>query len=305
METVIKNINANKPIITCMIITYNHEKTIRQAIESVLCQKTKHSFIINIEDDCSTDNTQLICHDFKEKYPHIINYSPKKKNIGVVENIYNGIKKINTKYFAILEGDDYWCDDSKLDVQINIMNSDHKISICGHNTEIIDQKLNRSMMFDHKKYNYKKYFELTKNNLTKDFIKIHPSSRVFRTSVIDFNQIKYKESLVWDSNLYWYFLSKGNLFYVNKSMSVYRCNGKGIYSGLSKKKQRIMHILNILIINKELEFKYNKMFMKKLFKKKYISLLPISLIEKLLIIFKIKYSLWNYEKIINKIKLII
>ena len=32
METVIKNINANKPIITCMIITYNHEKTIRQAI---------------------------------------------------------------------------------------------------------------------------------------------------------------------------------------------------------------------------------------------------------------------------------
>ena len=74
------------------------------------------------------------------------------------------------------------------------------------------------------------------------------------------------------------------------------------YIGLSKK-QRIMHILNILIINKELEFKYNKMFMKN-YLKKYINL-SISLIEKLLIIFKIKYSLWNYEKIINKIKLII
>ena len=118
-------------IITCMIITYNHKKWCSSfnRISCIPKNKNIHSSSI------LRMIVQLIKHTINMHFKKISSYyklHPKEeKNIGVVENIYNGIKKINTKYFAILEGDDYWCDDSKLDVQINIMNSDHKISICG------------------------------------------------------------------------------------------------------------------------------------------------------------------------------
>ena len=56
-------------ICTVLLISYNHEKYITRALDSILSQKTKYNYIIKIFDDASKDNTKDIIRAYKEKYP--------------------------------------------------------------------------------------------------------------------------------------------------------------------------------------------------------------------------------------------
>ena len=105
---------STKPLLTVLLITYNHKEYIEKSIKSVLEQKTDFNFLIRILDDCSTDGTSDIVKHYEKQYPEKIQHILRKKNIGVVDNIYEGLKSISTNYFAELEGDDYWCDENKL-----------------------------------------------------------------------------------------------------------------------------------------------------------------------------------------------
>ena len=58
-----------KPLLTALIVTYNHKNHISKAIESVLAQKTNFDFQIWILDDCSTDGTSDIAREYANKYP--------------------------------------------------------------------------------------------------------------------------------------------------------------------------------------------------------------------------------------------
>ncbi len=59
-------------MVSVSMITYNHEKFIAEAIESVVSQKTTFPFELVIGEDLSTDNTRAICIDMHQKYPDII-----------------------------------------------------------------------------------------------------------------------------------------------------------------------------------------------------------------------------------------
>src|SRR5665648_1210229 len=100
-----------RPLISICCITYNHEKYISEAIESLLKQETNFPFEIIIHDDASTDNTAKIIREFEKKYPDII------KPIYQKENQHSKGKKVafecvfpnvNGRFLAVCEGDDYW-----------------------------------------------------------------------------------------------------------------------------------------------------------------------------------------------------
>src|SRR5882757_1263123 len=71
-----------QPKVSVMLITYNHEKYIAQALESVLMQETDFDFEINVIEDCSTDRTQEIVMRYVRQYPDIVKPFFNKKNIG-------------------------------------------------------------------------------------------------------------------------------------------------------------------------------------------------------------------------------
>ena len=56
------------PLLSVCLITYNHEKYIRQAIEGVVCQKVNFEWELIIADDFSTDSTRTILKEYQEKY---------------------------------------------------------------------------------------------------------------------------------------------------------------------------------------------------------------------------------------------
>jgi len=111
-----------------LIVTYFHEKYIRQALESVLCQKTTDQYEILIGDDGSTDGTLKILEEYSKQYPFIHVFAHENK--GLSENIYMLLKKAQGRYIAILEGDDYWIDEYKLEKQKNIIETNDCIATC-------------------------------------------------------------------------------------------------------------------------------------------------------------------------------
>lgn len=134
-----------KPLIAICIVCYNQEQYISECIESVLMQKTEFPYKIYIGDDCSTDDTNRICISYKNKYPDKIELIRNEKNLGLVGNTINVLEKIaqdGIKYIAMLDGDDYWINDLKLQIQCGFLekNSDFGL-VYGISWELKNSKL--------------------------------------------------------------------------------------------------------------------------------------------------------------------
>ena len=127
--------------VSVLCTVYNHEKYIRKCIEGFVKQKTDFKYEVLIHDDCSTDHSLQIIEQYAKKYPDIIKVVSEKENqYSKRINISNTIlfPKSIGKYIAVCEGDDYWCDDKKLQKQFDFMELNPNVSLCAHNTIIHD-----------------------------------------------------------------------------------------------------------------------------------------------------------------------
>ena len=73
--------------LSVIIISYNQEKYISEAIESVINQKTNFKYEILVSDDCSKDKTQEIIEKYEKKYPNLVKNIKHKKNLGGTGNL--------------------------------------------------------------------------------------------------------------------------------------------------------------------------------------------------------------------------
>lgn len=106
-------------MIAVCIVTYNHEPFIAQAIESVLAQVCDEPIRVYIGDDASTDGTQAVCERLEAADERIV-YVRREKNTGLVANtidLYRRIVADGAEYIAMLDGDDYWTDTYKLQLE--------------------------------------------------------------------------------------------------------------------------------------------------------------------------------------------
>lgn len=113
--------------------TYNQEKYISRTLESLVSQKTNFKFEILVHDDCSTDRTTEIVKKYVKMYPQLIIPIYEKQNQYKMGNDIFGnicIPKARGKYIAICEGDDFWIDDQKLQIQFDALERKPEISMC-------------------------------------------------------------------------------------------------------------------------------------------------------------------------------
>ncbi|WP_435353964.1 glycosyltransferase family 2 protein [Emticicia sp. SJ17W-69] len=128
----------NEIKVSVLILTYNHEKFIKKAIESVLNQKTDFEFELIIADDNSTDTTQNIIIETLASIATTskVRYIRNAENLGVMRSWRNIHNMICGQYFAICEGDDYWIDELKLQKQVDFLDTNQSFSICFHNVKV-------------------------------------------------------------------------------------------------------------------------------------------------------------------------
>ena len=122
--------NDEKPIVSICCITYNHGKFIADCLNGFLKQKTSFPFEIVISDDCSTDNTKKIIDTYVSKYPAIFKDVSPSKNLGSIKNFYHVLEKASGKYIALCEGDDYWIDENKLQMQVDFLEGNSEYGMC-------------------------------------------------------------------------------------------------------------------------------------------------------------------------------
>lgn len=115
-------------MISVIVITYNEEKTIGRTLDSILMQKCRMPIEIVIGDDASTDGTRKICEDYAKRYPQIL-LMPKAPNKGIIDNYFDCIEASHGKYIADCAGDDYWVTDDKLERELDLMESDTRITL--------------------------------------------------------------------------------------------------------------------------------------------------------------------------------
>ena len=140
----------SNPLVTIKCITYNHEQYISDALDGFLMQETTFPFEVIVHDDASTDNTAKIIKEYEKKYPNIIKpiyetenqYSKHDESITRIIN-----SKIKGKYIAFCEGDDYWTNSKKLQIQYDFLENNSDYIGVGHMTNSVDKYGNKVQTF--------------------------------------------------------------------------------------------------------------------------------------------------------------
>lgn len=130
-----------EPLVTVILPTHNHAPFIAQAIESVLMQQTDFPFDILLHDDASTDGTADICREYAGKYPDKITLIAQTVNQYTIDRRIQShilIPRVNAKYTAILDGDDYWVDPLKLQKQVGYLEAHPDCTLCIGGALLVD-----------------------------------------------------------------------------------------------------------------------------------------------------------------------
>ena len=123
------------PIVSIKCLTYNQQDYIRDALDSFLSQRTSFPFEIVVHDDASKDRTASIISEYQKAFPHIVKPIYEKENqyskgSGIMNRIID--EQITGEYVALCEGDDYWTNEDKLQLQFDAMEKYPEIDICAH-----------------------------------------------------------------------------------------------------------------------------------------------------------------------------
>ncbi|MEH2052150.1 glycosyltransferase [Nostoc sp.] len=218
--------------VSVLMITYNHESYIAQAIESILMQQVNFEYEVVIGEDCSKDNTRQIIIDYQKNYPEKIRLLLPDKNLGMHKNFINTLQACQGQYIAMLEGDDYWTSSEKLKKQVDFLDKNLDFAICFHNVLVFWQDNSYSpRIFLH---NQPKTSTI-ENLLISNFIST--PSVMYRAGLVqEFPDWFYEQSMG-DWTFHILNAQHGKIGYIDEVMSAYRVHAKGVWSGKSREWQ--------------------------------------------------------------------
>ncbi|HCR53064.1 MAG TPA: hypothetical protein DIW27_01515 [Cytophagales bacterium] len=216
-------------LVSVCVITYNHEKYIRQALESILAQTTSFPIEILIGEDCSTDGTRKIILEFEKRYPERIRAILSKVNMGANRNLIRTLEDCKGKYIAVLEGDDYWLSPLKLQKQVDFLESHPECTICFHPVEVFFQEIGmkRGVWPDYNVDEITTLTDLIKNNY------IPTCSVMYRNIQINKIPDMYYDLKSGDWPLHVMYAQLGNIGYLADVMALYRYHSTGVFSRLN------------------------------------------------------------------------
>ena len=216
-------------MLSICVPTYNHEKYIRECLESVFMQKTKYSYEILVGEDKSTDNTRSILKEIEKEghYGLKVFYREKNMNNSSYKNVTDLMDRSRGKYLIFLEGDDFWIDSNKIECQLNFLEQNPDYIAVSHNCIIVDAEsckteekypecLDEEYTFDHFAS------EIMPGQLTTVMMRNVCNNTKINTSIVR------SDTSPGDRKSYFMLLCYGKIHCIQKRMSAYRhivCGG--------------------------------------------------------------------------------
>lgn len=217
--------DVKKPKVSVICVTYNHEKYISAALDSILSQKTDFDFEIRIGEDCSTDRTREILRKYEEKYPGRFICYYREHNLGATNNEYELLMDAKGDYIAALELDDVWTDEYKLQKQYDFLEKNTKYIGVVHDFDIIDK--NGNVIDDEDNKAIKEYFNKPfrlKDFLSKGFV-FQTGTHFYRNIYKDggdYSIIYKADRLIRDKTILSLLMDRGDFYVLPDTMSAYR-----------------------------------------------------------------------------------
>ena len=212
-----------RPVVSVCMITYNHERYIKQAIEGVLMQRCTFSYELVIGEDNSTDSTRELCEIKFREHPDAIRLLPSGDNLGMMPNFIRSLKACQGKYIALCEGDDYWTDPYKLQKQVDFMEQNSSFSFCFHDSEILIE--NKEVKFSEPFTSYPSNPVIFRDVVTGNFI---PTASVVLRNNIDPFPEWFRFVSSGNRALFGLLALQGNGYFMAEKMAVYRKHLAGV-----------------------------------------------------------------------------
>jgi glycosyltransferase involved in cell wall biosynthesis len=221
------------PRATVILTTFNHEQWIGQAIDSVLRQATAFSVEFIVREDFSSDRTRDIVLAYAHQYPGRISLELSEANAYSRAAWLQSIANARAPYVALLDGDDFWTDDRKLQRQVEFLEEHPECSMCVHNAKVVYEGTEQPS------YNYvkpgRKPFSSILDILRNNFIPTCGAMLVKRSLI---PLPPWLMTAKWDDwSLYIAAALHGPIGYVDEIMGVYRRHPGGAWSGLTRAQQ--------------------------------------------------------------------
>lgn len=223
-EQVMQNWNSDSPLVSISCITYNHAPYISQTLDGFLMQKTNFAFEILIHDDASVDRTADIIRGYEAKFPKLIKpiyqkenqYSQGKTDISERWNF----PRAKGKYIALCEGDDYWIDENKLQMQVDFLEGNSEYGLCYSQVKQFVQKTGKCLPQNFGAF-VKDFDDLLYNGN-----RIPTPTTIFRKDLLD----RYLEEidpgsknwLMGDYPIWLFLTHESKIKFINQPTSVYR-----------------------------------------------------------------------------------
>ena len=205
-------------LLSVCMVSYNQEAYVRDALDSVLMQKTNFEYEIIVSDDCSKDNTVLVVKEYYDQYPNKIRILTGDKNLGYPNNQRRSLEAAKGKYIALCDSDDYWTDPYKLQKQIDYLETHPECAICFHNVmHIYDGNVAPRSLLNPLDFPT----ELTAEDMITRKWFLPTNSEVFRREYLSFPDW-YDSVLHIDYVLNLLMSFRGTLHYMPDVMAVYR-----------------------------------------------------------------------------------
>lgn len=223
------------------LMTYNQAAFIEEALRGIDEQKTDFNFEVVVGDDFSTDGTLDKIRKFHYTNPRLSlkilqresgdEYWQQRKKKGRLYNFINILENCSGKYIALLDGDDFWTDPSKLQKQVDFLEENKSYGICFHNVVILEQE-SGTIVSD---YITRRVPEESNVEDLAEGNYIHTPSVVIRNNFVI--PAWFTKTAMGDWTLYMLQVKNQKIWKFDEEMAVYRVHSGGIWATKSKEKR--------------------------------------------------------------------
>lgn len=231
----------NNPLVSVVMPAYNAAEYVEQAVESILNQTYKR-FEFIIIDDASTDSTFNILKDVRAKDKRII-LIQNQENLGVTKSLNKGLELARGKYIIRMDADD-WSYPERFELQMELMEKNPKVVVCGSYVEICDSKL---------KTKYVRKYHSNDTNIRKHIFRYSPFAHpatIWKAEVLKKERYNEIINVSQDYELYFRVGKIGKFMNLNKPLLKLRLHKQSISTTMSntQSKNTILIRLNAVLM---------------------------------------------------------
>lgn len=207
------------PVVSVLMLVYNHAEHLARAIESVVEQSTDYPIELLIGEDRSDDGSLEIALAYQRRFPRMIRVLTSERNVGAYRNFMRLLDAARGTFIAYIDGDDYWLP-GKLERQVALLGSRPGAVAVYANAIVCNNCGTRTGRFNDVEDEFLDLADMVRRG---NFLSM--STMLFRASQVEVLRAIHGEYI--DYQMHLTLAANGELIHIGEPLAVYRSQSTG------------------------------------------------------------------------------